>query len=123
MVNLEQFEEAYECFKKVSSLKSDFWDVNNNKIKYTIAIVAKARGFLFEQQHWEDALAVYLQMITLNSDFAWRHFNLGLTLREMVKFEEAIAPLKKGIELDISKNTQTFILTIFSGAIATYEDS
>ena len=41
----------------------------------------------------------------------------------MVKFEEAIAPLKKGIELDISKNTQTFILTIFSGVIATYEDS
>ena len=25
--------------------------------------------------------------------------------------------------LDISKNTQTLILTIFSGAIATYEDS
>ena len=27
------------------------------------------------------------------------------------------------ISLDISKNTQTLILTIFSGAIATYEDS
>ena len=25
--------------------------------------------------------------------------------------------------IDISKNTQTLILTIFSGAIATYEDS
>ena len=47
LVNLEQFEEAYECFKKVSSLKSDFQDVNNNKIKYTwlhMAIAAKARG-------------------------------------------------------------------------------
>ena len=27
------------------------------------------------------------------------------------------------VPLDISKNTQTLILTIFSGAIATYEDS
>ncbi|MCL2931420.1 MAG: glycoside hydrolase family 99-like domain-containing protein [Trichodesmium sp. MAG_R03] len=39
-------------------------------------------------------------MITLNSDFAWGHFNLGLTLRKMGKFEEAIAPLTKGIELN-----------------------
>ena len=38
LVNLEQFEEAYECFKKVSSLKSDFWDLNNNKIKYTLEL-------------------------------------------------------------------------------------
>ena len=29
----------------------------------------------------------------------------------------------RGIAIDISKNTQTLILTIFSGAIATYEDS
>ena len=27
------------------------------------------------------------------------------------------------LTIDISKNTQTLILTIFSGAIATYEDS
>ena len=27
------------------------------------------------------------------------------------------------LSIDISKNTQTLILTIFSGAIATYEDS
>ena len=27
------------------------------------------------------------------------------------------------LPIDISKNTQTLILTIFSGAIATYEDS
>ena len=34
----------------------------------------------------------------------------------------AAAPILMNL-LDISKNTQTLILTIFSGAIATYEDS
>ena len=52
-------------------------------------------------------------------------------LKECVEYSEKYKEIKDYRDLDkdlqntidISKNTQTLILTIFSGAIATYEDS
>lgn len=70
LVNLEQFEEAYECFEKVRKLNPNFW--NNSKIKYFETFQCKLGDYLFKQQRWEDAVAVYQRVVALNPDFNLR---------------------------------------------------
>ena len=97
LVNLERFEEAYECFEKVKKHKPDFWDVA--KVKYSAPLQCKVGDYLFGQQRWEDAVAVYKRVLALNPNFIFGNHNLADALRklghsEIFQIQQKFSPLK-----------------------------
>ena len=54
----------------------------------------------FGQQHYEEALALYRDMLALTPDSAQTHSNLGATLYYLGRTDEALRHFKRAVELD-----------------------
>src|SRR6478672_7288861 len=55
---------------------------------------------LFEQRRWREALDELRAATDINPYNAGWHFNIGLTLDEMERFDEAIAAYRHALEID-----------------------
>ena len=91
LVNLEQFEEAYQCFVKIDEQEPDFWDSQPGNFQ----IQQRLGNYLLEQERWEDAVIVSRRVIKLNPDFEWGHVNLKRALQGLGEFEETVSALRK----------------------------
>lgn len=72
--------------------------------------VARAREF-FERGQWKAALSELRAAIDINPYNASWHVNLGLTLDEMGRHDEAIAAYRDAIELEVDVHTLMFLGT------------
>ena len=118
--NLGLFDDAFEAFKKVTELNSNYADGFNNlgvilkeQGKLDEALIAYKKALLIkpdylevcfnignifkEQKKLKEALVFYKKAISINPDYEKAYNNMGITLKEQGKFEEAIVFYKKAL--------------------------
>jgi tetratricopeptide (TPR) repeat protein len=95
--NMNRFDDAMTWFKKVS-----FEDIDNIDTLYNIGVI------LYNKAHYDDAIKYFLKSTQVFNEFGDGFYQLGMTYTALNKITEALAALKKFMELDPeSPNFQT----------------
>ncbi|MDY6805825.1 MAG: glycosyltransferase [Cyanobacteriota bacterium] len=122
LLELHQWEEAEECFRKVLSLAPDYhwahyslgealvgqerWEEAVPSFEKAIELkpdlmfaYQKLGDVLLKQQTWEKAEEAFRKAIELKSDFCWSHYGLGEALAGKEEWDEAVIAYRNAVEL------------------------
>lgn len=95
--NLHRFDEAMIWFKKIS-----FEDIDNIDTLYNIGVI------LYNKAHYDQAIKYFQKSTQVFNEFGDGFYQLGMTYTALNKIPEALAALKRFMELDPdSPNYQT----------------
>ncbi len=98
-IELNRFDMALECFKKVLEFDPNSYETYNN-----------IGNILTHKKQYKDAILHYIKAINLKPDYAKAYYNLGNALSEYSMKNEAIEAYKKAIEFDTSYKEAYFNL-------------
>ena len=95
--NFNQYDKAMEWFQKV-----DLEDIHNVDTLYNIGVI------YYNKANYDEAIKYFKKSTDVYSEFAQGYYQLGMTYTALNKIPEALAALKKFMELDPeSPNFQT----------------